>query len=120
RFKSEALHLAHMKRILLIQITLAVAITAKSQLHISGQIRLTEGWSNSVYVLRLDHLDLNYVEPIDTIFLSKEGYFSYTFGLDSKGALLHKLVLPPEGKTFTTTKTGTDDNYFLLSTEERD
>ena len=109
-----------MKKTVLVLLMSGIATVAKPQFHISGKITLSDGWSNTVYVLALDRIDINYGELIDSIDLSPKGRFDYTFRSDTTQSLFLKFVLAAKGENVTTTITSGGDNYFLLSTAERD
>lgn len=109
-----------MKRTVL-TLMLAITVTiAKSQLHISGRIIPSREWSNTLYVLGLDRINLNYGEIVDSIHISSDGRFDYTFDDDTTKTLFYKLILAPKGESYTTSLTGAAENYFLLSTFEDD
>src|SRR5690606_26485616 len=91
-----------------------------SQLHISGRIPLSDRWERTLYVVRLDHIDLNPNELVDSIRLSDDGDFTYRFKADASNGLLYKLTLPPRGGNYRSSISGSGDNYLILTTEETD
>jgi len=109
-----------MKKTLSTFFLLGTLFAAESQPHISGRIDLSEKWGKRIYVLRLDQIDLNLGLLVDSISLSEAGEFRYSFKSDQSGGLLYKLVLPPAGKDYRAATGGTDDNYILLTIEDRD
>jgi thiol-disulfide isomerase/thioredoxin len=109
-----------MKKILLTILWIACLYSAGSQPYISGKIHLTEEWGKTLYILRLDKIDLNYFELVDSIRLADDGSFHYTFHSDARSNLIYKVTLPPKGANFRYSTWGENDNYFLISTEESD
>src|SRR5690606_11504577 len=109
-----------MKKVLLTIFWIVCLNSAGSQPFISGKIHLTEEWEKTLYILRLDKIDLNYFELVDSIRLADDGSFYYTFKSDTATNLIYKVNLPPKGKNFRYSRCGENDNYFLISTEEND
>lgn len=108
-----------MKRTALTLLLIAATTTTKAQLRIGGKVTLSSNWSNTLYVLGMDRINLNFGELVDSICLSDNGVLNYTFPPDTGHFLLYKLVLRPKGWSRTTTLASSDENYFLLSTEEK-
>jgi thiol-disulfide isomerase/thioredoxin len=108
-----------MKKKLIILLFLGISSYAKCQLHISGRILPSKQWSNALYVIRMDHIDAQPNPLIDSVLLSEDGYFNYSFTDSSQGSL-YKVILPPNWGNFRTSISGHNDNYFFLSTEESD
>jgi thiol-disulfide isomerase/thioredoxin len=109
-----------MKKILLSHFLLGLVFPLQSQPQISGTIVPSDQWSKTLYILRLDHIDLNYFQLTDSVQLSSDGHFNYLFKSDTTKGLLYKIILPPKGGDFRTSISGFNDNYFLLSTEDND
>lgn len=109
-----------MKKILLYILFISVCSTAKSQLYISGRISPSDQWERTIYIIRLDHIDWNPNELVDSIQLSDEGNFKYKFKSDTVNGLLYKLSLPPQGGNYRSAISGSGDNYLILTTEESD
>jgi thiol-disulfide isomerase/thioredoxin len=109
-----------MNKILLTGFLTAILLSVKSQPYLSGKIHMSEGWGETLYVLRLDRIDLNYFELVDSIRLSEDGSFNYAFRSDATHDLLYKITLPPKGENFRYSISGENDNYFIISTQESD
>src|SRR5690606_24015050 len=109
-----------MKKIFLYVALIGANFTAKSQLHITGRISLSDQWEQTIYIIRLDHIDLNQNKLVDSIRLSDDGYFNYKFRSDTLNGLLYKLTLPPQGGNYRSSISGSADNYLILTTEEPD
>jgi thiol-disulfide isomerase/thioredoxin len=107
-----------MKKALLTLLLAILAYIGKAQLRVDGKITLSDGWSNTLYVLGMNRIDLNFGVLVDSIPLSVEGSFTYTFQSDTSNFLLYKFVLAPKGMNHQTALASADDNYFLLSTAD--
>lgn len=109
-----------MKKVLLYISLIGIAFTAKSQLYISGQITPSDQWEHTIYVTRIDHINMAQNELVDSILLSSDGHFRYQFMTDSSDGLIYKLTLPPKGGNHLSSINGSRDNYLIITTEETD
>src|SRR5690606_34983660 len=94
--------------------------TANGQLYIEGTISRSPEWAGVIYITRLDHIDLNFNNLVDSITLFPNGGFSYAFDSDSLDGLLYKMTIPPKGGSFRSVVGGAQENCFILTTEEKD
>jgi thiol-disulfide isomerase/thioredoxin len=109
-----------MKKTLIIIFLLGKMFSVESQPQISGKITPSGEWSKTLYILKLNQIDLNYYELVDSIRISNDGYFNYSFKADTAQGLLYKITLPPRGENFRSSIGGVNENYFILSIEDSD
>lgn len=109
-----------MKNLLLIISLVCCTLTVNSQLYIKGHITPSDRWEHTLYITRIDHINLGPNELVDSISLSRDGYFSYRFRADILGGQIYKLTLPPKGGNHLSSIIGSNDNYLIISTEETD
>jgi len=88
-----------------------------AQLTLIGKIQPSEKWEPKLYVLRIDRFGY---EPtvIDTITIKKDGSFKYTFLNDPQG-ILYELRQPIKGQGYMSTRSGFEDHWFYITTEEK-
>ena len=105
-----------MKSLALIISVFYLSVPGYGQLTISGNIRPSLKWEQTLYVTRIDRLGLHTPVLIDTIAIESDGSFSYEFAPDPQG-LLYELRQPPKGGDY---KSLINDNWFLVISKERE
>lgn len=106
-----------MKTIFVILIAL-ISQSVWAQLKIEGKIIPSSRWERKLYIERVDRLGGLGLVLVDSVFIKKDGSFTYAFEKDKQG-MLYRFFQPLKHKKTNHTISGTADHWFYISTAER-
>ncbi|MFN8807400.1 MAG: TlpA family protein disulfide reductase [Bacteroidota bacterium] len=107
-------------RVSILLIALATLNVAPAQIKLQGKIeqQSIDKWGDKLYILRIDKIGLNKLKVYDSIFIKKDGSFSYEFLPDPQG-ILYQIFRPLKNKPINFSLNGFLDHLFYIAPEDK-